>query len=1009
MTTFIDQQREALARHLRKHLAGEVRFDAPSRRLYSTDASIYQIEPLGVVIPRSIDDVVATVQIAGEMRISITARGGGTSLSGQSIGPGVVMDCSKYLSAILDIDPVARIARIQPGVVLDTLNRAAGEHKLLFGPDVATASRANLGGMIGNNSAGSRSIVYGKTIDHVRRLDVVLSDGTRTSFGPLDTGEWQRRAAATTLEGTIYRQVRQIVGEQRDQIQRRFPRILRRVSGYNLDSFLWIADHGVQVEKPGSAGLQSAIRNPQSAIGPIGLHRLIVGSEGTLAVVTGAEVDLLSMPRVRGLVVPQFDSLAAAMKALAPCLEMGPSAVELMDDLLLELTRGNLALRGAMKPIQGTPKALFMVEFSGDDPTEVADRVDKLTRRLQGCNGMTACVPALDPAVRDQLWNLRRAAMPLLYGMRGDRKPVTFVEDTAVSPERLPEFAHRFRDVLQKHGTDGAFYGHASVGCLHIRPLINLKDAGEVERMRRITEDITDLVLEFGGSLSGEHGDGLARSEWNRKMFGEAIYDAFCRVKHAFDPHNLLNPGKVVHAPKMTENLRYSLDYRPVEPETIFDYSSQEGFLRSVEMCNGNGACRKMQGGAMCPSYRATLDEKDTTRARANALRHALASENVSGPFSSSCTGEKGPDSISRMRQAWVNDVLDLCLMCKACKSECPSNVDMAKIKAEFLHAYYRGRPRPLGHLLMAGLPYFNRVAAPFAPLVNWVQGRRAFRWLLEKTAGIDRRRSLPPLYDENFQRWFRRHRPDPYAGKRGRVLLIADCFTTWNEPAVGRAAVRVLERAGYRVELAPLFCCGRVLISKGFLVQARSWVRSQVAPLFRRIADGTPILGLEPSCLLTLADEWTELAPGAETQRVAAAAHLADSWLAKQVAARECELSLSPSKGLCVLHGHCHQKALLGVAASAPALRLIPGLDVQVLDAGCCGMAGSFGFEKEHFDISAKIAGLALLPALHKVPDAIVAAPGTSCRHQIHDLAGRRALHPLEVVEGQMAAEADR
>jgi FAD/FMN-containing dehydrogenase/Fe-S oxidoreductase len=983
MTTFIDQQREALARHLRKHLGGEVRFDAPSRKLYSTDASIYQIEPLGVVIPRSVEDIVATVQIAGEMRISITARGGGTSLSGQSIGPGVVMDCSKYLSAILDIDPASRVARIQPGVVLDTLNRAAGAYNLQFGPDVATASRANLGGMIGNNSAGSRSIVYGKTIDYVRRLDVVLSDGTRTTFGPLDIGEWQRRTRAETLEGVIYRQVRQIVGEWRDEIQRRFPRILRRVSGYNLDTLLRIADHGLQVDKPASRGLPSAS-------GAIGLHQLIVGSEGTLAVVTGAEVDLLPVPHVRGLVVPQFDSLAAAMSALAPCLEMRPSAVELMDDLLLELTRGNLALRDAMKPIQGTPKALFMVEFSGDEPSEVADRVEKLTRRLQGCNGLTACVPAIEPAIRDPLWNLRRAAMPLLYGMRGDRKPVTFVEDTAVSPERLPEFTSRFRDILHRHGTDGAFYGHASVGCLHIRPLINLKDTGEVERMRRITEDITDLVLEFGGSLSGEHGDGLARSEWNRKMFGDAIYDAFCRVKHAFDPHNVLNPGKVVHAPKMTENLRYPPEYRPVEPATVFDYSSQEGFLRSVEMCNGNGACRKMQGGAMCPSYRATLDEKDTTRARANALRHALA-------------GDAGLKRPRGMHQEWVHEVLDLCLMCKACKSECPSNVDMAKIKAEFLNAYYQGRPRPLGHLLMAGLPYFNRLASPFAPLLNSVQQSRLFRWLLEKTLGIDRRRSLPLLHDNHFRRWFHRHRPDANAGQRGRVLLLADCFTTWNEPAVGRAAVRVLERAGYAVELANLFCCGRVLISKGFLVRARSWVRSQVGPLARQIAGGTPILGLEPSCLLTLADEWTELVPGAETQRVAAAAHLADSWLAKQVAAESCELPLLPRKGKCVLHGHCHQKALLGVAASAPALRLIPGLDVQVLDAGCCGMAGSFGFEKEHFDISAKIANLALLPALNAAPEAMVAAPGTSCRHQIHDLAGRRALHPLEIVEAQL------
>jgi FAD/FMN-containing dehydrogenase/Fe-S oxidoreductase len=981
MTTFIDQQRALLARHLRQHLAGEVRFDLASRNLYSTDASIYQIEPLGVVIPRTVEDVVATVQIAGEMRVPITARGGGTSLSGQSIGPGVVMDCSKHLANILEIDPTARVARIEPGVVLDTLNREAGKSGLQFGPDVSTSSRANLGGLIGNNSAGARSIVYGKTIDHVRRLDVVLSDGSRARLGPVSAAEWLRRAAGTGLEAAIYRQVRQVVVEQHDEVRRRFPRILRRVSGYNLDALLQIADQRLQTAPDRSL---APVTTPET-----GLHRLVVGSEGTLAVVTAAEVDLVPTPRVRGLVVPQFDSLAAAMTALAPCLEMGPSAVELMDHLLLELTGGNLALREAMKPIQGKPRALFMVEFSGDDRAEVEDRVEKLTRRLQGVNGLTACVPALDPAVRDPLWNLRRAAMPLLYGMRGDRKPVTFVEDTAVSPEKLPEMVGRFREILQRHGTDGAFYGHASVGCLHIRPVLNLKDPGDVATMRRITEDVTDLVLAFGGSLSGEHGDGLARSEWNRKMFGDALYDAFCRVKGAFDPHGLLNPGKVVHAPRMTENLRYPPGYRPAEPLTVLDFSDQEGFVRSVEMCNGNGACRKLQGGAMCPSYRATLDERDTTRGRANALRHALAG---------------GLGAARALRQRWVYDVLDLCLMCKACKSECPSNVDMAKIKAEFLEAYYRGRPRPLGHLLMAGLPWLNRVASPFAPLVNFVQQRGATRWLLEKAAGLDRRRSLPPLAWRNFRGWFRGHRPDARAGQRGRVLLLADCFTTYNEPEVGRAAVRVLERAGYAVELADLFCCGRVLISKGFVSQARSWVQSQVGRLARRVSDGTVLLGLEPSCLLTLADEWTDLLPGDDTRRVAAAAKMADSWLAQQVGLGRCELPLKAREGKCVLHGHCHQKTLLGVGASAPALRLIPGLDVQVLDAGCCGMAGSFGFEAEHFDLSVKIANLALMPALAAAPEATVAAPGTSCRHQIHDLAQRRALHPLQVIEEQLS-----
>ncbi|HTU93502.1 MAG TPA: FAD-linked oxidase C-terminal domain-containing protein, partial [Gemmataceae bacterium] len=584
------------------------------------------------------------------------------------------------------------------------------------------------------------------------------------------------------------------------------------------------------------------------------------------------------------------------------------------------------------------------------------------------------------------LWSLRRAAMPLLYSMTGDRKPVTFIEDPAVEPRHLPEFVARFRALLQSHGTDGAFYGHASVGCLHIRPVLNLKDAGDVARMRRITEEVTDLVLEYGGSLSGEHGDGLARSEWNEKMFGPAVYRAFCRVKQAFDPKSLLNPGRIVHAPPMTDNLRYGPPYDPIEPPTVFDYSRQEGFLRSIELCNGNGACRKLQGGTMCPSYRATRDEKDTTRGRANALRLALA----------------GRQPLENNRE--VYDVLDLCLMCKGCKAECPSNVDVAKHKAEFLNIYYRHRSRPLSHWLMAGIHRLNRLGAPLAPVINFLQSRRSLRWLMEKTAGIDRRRSLPPLHRQHFRRWFARHTADAAAGRRGRVLLLADCFTTYNEPNIGRAAVRVLERAGYTVEMADLVCCGRSMISKGFLDQSRTLIQEQAGVLAQRLADGTPLLGLEPSCLLTLADEWTELLPGTQTKTIAAAAHLADNWLAEQIRSGHCELPLRPRPQQCLLHGHCHQKALLGAGGTAAALRLVPQLDVSVLDSGCCGMAGSFGFEREHYDLSVQIANLALLPALEKAPEALVAAPGTSCRHQIKDLAQRHALHPLEVLEEQLA-----
>ncbi|HKI32459.1 MAG TPA: FAD-linked oxidase C-terminal domain-containing protein [Gemmataceae bacterium] len=980
MNDSIELKRTVLAQHLRRHVEGEIRFDPTSRHLYSTDGSIYRIEPLGVVIPCTPQDVVAVVQVAGEMGIPITARGGGTSLSGQSIGPGVVLDCSKYLNQVLDIDPVGRVARVQPGVVLDQFNRALAPHGLQFGPEVATASRANLGGMIGNNSAGARSIVYGKTIDHVRRLAVVLSDGSRADFGPLTPQEWDAKASQRTLEGEIYRGVRQTVRDNAEEIHKRFPRILRRVSGYNLDRFVGQAFQPDQEQ--GQAG-KPDLR--------MGLHELVIGGEGTLAVVTEAELNLVPRPKARGLLVAHFASLAASMDALAPCLEFRPSAVELLDKLLIELSRGNLSLRDAMAPIVGQPETLLMIEFSGDDPAEVADRVEKLRQRLRGVNGVEALVPALDAAVRDSLWAARSAAAGLLYGVPGDKKPIAFVEDPAVEPARLPEFVARFRDLLKSHGTDGAFYGHASVGCLHLRPMLNLKDPAEVALMRRIAEKVTDLVLEFGGALSGEHGDGLVRSEWNRKMFGPVVYGAFCRVKHLFDPKYLLNPGKVVAADPMTENLRYGPDYHPVAPETVFDYEKQGGFVRAVEQCNGNGACRKLAGGTMCPSFRATRDEKDSTRARANALRLALSS----------------PQPMKEVRSRWVHDVLDLCLMCKACKSECPANVDMAKLKAEFLEHYYEGRMRPLGQRLMANIHLLNRLGAAAAPLVNWLQTRRPLRWLLEKTAGIDRRRSLPPLHAEHFRRWFHKHSPSPAVAIPGlggqKVLLLDDCFTTFNEPEIGQAAVRVLEAAGCSVELAGLTCCGRSMISKGFLRPARDLIAAQLPGLARRVGDGTPLLGLEPSCLLTLADEWPDLVPGPDARRVADAARLADAWLAQEAMAGRRVLKLKELTRKVLVHGHCHQKALVGVGGTAAALRLVPGLAVDVLDTGCCGMAGSFGFEKEHYDLSVRVAELSLLPALRADTGATVVAPGTSCRHQIKDLDGRRALHPLEVIAGQI------
>jgi FAD/FMN-containing dehydrogenase/Fe-S oxidoreductase len=969
MHDFAAARLDSLVRYLRRHTSGEVRFDDTARHLYATDASHYQVRPLGVVLPKTADDLTATVQIAADLNVPITARGGGTSLSGQSIGPGIVIDCSKYLNAIGEVDVTNRRVRVQPGVVLDHLNRALAPHGLMFGPDVATASRATLGGMIGNNSAGARSVVYRQTVDHVRALAVVLSDGTRAEFAPLSATEYERKLELRTREGDAYRAAHAVARECGSEIVARTPKIVRKVSGYNLSAVV--------------SGQWSVVSPQERTLRTPNLVPLLVGSEGTLAVVAEAELALVPKPKHRGLLVPQFATLRAALDALQACLELQPSAVELMDRMLIDLARTQRSLKDTMAAVRGRPEALLMVEFSGDDAAEVSYRVHELDRRLNGVHGLIASVPALEPELRDPLWALRSSAVPLLYGMPGDAKPVTFCEDAAVEPERLPEFASRFRDIFHKHGTDGAFYGHASVGCLHIRPVLNLHEASGVRAMRAIMEDVTDLVLEFGGSLSGEHGDGLVRSEWNRKMFGPVVYEAFRRVKRGFDPGNVLNPGKVVDAPAMEENLRVPPGSTPPDPPTVFDYSKQGGFFRSIELCNGAGVCRKTQGGAMCPSYRATLDEHDTTRARANALRVALM-EAPTAP------------KTEPLAQRWIADVMDLCLSCKACKSECPSNVDVAKLKAEFLQAYYEKRARPLGHLLLKNVHRLAPWAARFAGANNWLARRSWFRRALEGVAGIDRRRSLPEWHRDHFRRWFAR-RPAPARG--AKVVLLDDCFTTFQEPHIGRAAVRVLERAGFSVELAGV-CCGRAQLSKGFLTDARKLAQEGIAKLDRFAAAGVPILGLEPSCAMALADEWPELVPGAAAKRVASVTELAEGWLARQVRDSGRSLEVPRRTGTALLHPHCHQKALVGAKGTVEALKLT-GLSVTVLDAGCCGMAGAFGYEKEHYDLSVKIANLALVPTVNASPDAEVVATGTSCRHQLRDLTGRTAKHPLELLAG--------
>jgi Fe-S oxidoreductase len=718
------------------------------------------------------------------------------------------------------------------------------------------------------------------------------------------------------------------------------------------------------------------------------LARLIVGSEGTLAVVAAAELKVVPVPQAQGLVVLSFATIPSALDRLAEILETKPVAVEMLDRMILDLAAGNPEYAKHLNFAEGRPAAVLAAQYYADSPDELAGRADRLAVLFEGKPGVLGVRKSLTDASKDDFWTIRKAGLSLLMGMVGDAKPVAFVEDTAVAPERLPEFYDRFRRIVDRHGTRAACYGHADVGCLHIRPILNVKIQDGVESMRSIAAEVADLVAEFKGAMSGEHGDGLARSRWNEKLFGPEVFTAFRAIKAAFDPEHRLNPGKVVGAPDLGSNLRIGPAYRAEEPaETALDFSRQGGFARAAELCSGVGACRKTDSGTMCPSYMITMDEEHSTRGRANSLRLVLSGQLPEG-FSNHT----------------LHEALDLCLQCKACKTECPSNVDMAKLKSETLYQYYKACPAPLGTLLLANIHRLNPIGSATAPLANWMLRQQAVRWVLEKVAGIDRRRILPEFQRADFRKWFHGHTAQAAAGRRGAVILLDDCFTTYNNPSVGKAAVLVLESCGYRVELAGLACCGRPAISKGMLDLGRDLAAANVARLAGPARQGSPILGCEPSCLLTLADEYRDLRLGDDADLVARRSELVDAFVgdAKHVP----DLRLRARPGRVLLHGHCQQKALTGVAGSVQALRRIPDLDVKVLDSGCCGMAGSFGYELGHHEVSQALANRVLLPALAQDPEAILAAPGFSCRSQVFGLAGARALHPIEILAEQLAVD---
>ena len=963
VTTAADRVRAAerrdLEEMLRHRVAGEVRFDPFSRVLYSTDASIYQMEPVGVVIPRNKDDVLAVMEVARDNRVPVLPRAGGTSLAGQTVNHAIVTDFSKYLNQVVEVNREESWARVQPGIVLDQLNRELLPHGLMYAPDPTTSSRACVGGGVGNNTCGAHSVIYGKTLDHIMELDVVLADGAEAHFRPLDAGELEVKLSGGGLESDIYRGVRRLAQDNAAEIAARYPNIMRRVSGYNLDEF--VADS------------------------PFNLARMVVGSEGTLCIATQVKVNLVPRPTMTGLSVLHFADIFQASEAVKEILNHGPSSIEIMDKNVLDRSRQSMGLSNAMAFIQGDPGAILAVEFYGESEAELSTKTEGLKADMERKRLGYSCVNLLDRASQANVWNVRKNGLGLLMSMHGDAKPLPFVEDTAVDPENMGAFVRQFDEIVRNHGTEAAYYGHASVGCLHIRPVVSLKDQAGVDKMYSIADEISDLVKEFGGSLSGEHGDGIVRGVWNEKMFGPEIYQMFWELKSTFDPDGIMNPGKIIDCPPMTENLRYGPGYRAESVPTRLDFSIDANFAGAVEMCNGMGACRKLDG-TMCPSFIATREEEHSTRGRANLLRAAMS-------------GKLPGETITSQR---LYDALDLCLECKGCKAECESGVDMAKLKYEFLANYFKANGLPRRNRIFGNIAKYSAWGSRLAPFSNWLAASPVGKLFSNHFLGVHPNRSVPGFARQTFPQWFRsrRRRGDSRVAPTQTVVLLNDTYMNYNYPGVGKAAVALLEAAGFKVELADAPCCGRPMISKGMLDAAAANAAHNISLLHAYAGQGIPIIGCEPSCLLTLRDEYPELVAGPEAQTVARHSYLIDEFLVKLQAEGRLGLEFNGLEKKVLFHAHCHQRSLAGTAPSLDALRLAPGFQVELVNAGCCGMAGSFGYEKEHYDVSMTIGAQALFPAVNaKGPDWEVAVMGVSCRQQIEHGAGRQARHLAEVL----------
>ncbi|MCG2617801.1 FAD-binding protein [Terrimonas sp. NA20] len=963
-----------LLTQLAESLEGTLHFDTTMRTLYATDASAYREFPLAVAIPKTTDDIRKLIAFATEHKTSLIPRTAGTSLAGQVVGAGIVVDVSRNFTSILELNKEEHWVRVQPGVIRDELNVFLQPHGLFFGPETSTANRAMIGGMVGNNSCGSNSVVYRSTREHLLEVKALLSDGTEAVFNTVDLDSFHAKCEGSTLESAIYRNVRSMLGnyDNQEEIRKEFPKktVERRNTGYAVDLLLEMA--------------------PFTAGGPdFNFCSLIAGSEGTLAFITEIKLNVSpAPPKETGLLCVHFNSIDEALRANLVAVKYPISASELIDHYILECTKNNIEQQKNRFFVQGDPGAILVVEFARNTREEIIADAQRCETEMRAA-GLGYHFPLLFGNDSKKIWTLRKAGLGLLSNLPGDEKAVPVIEDTAVDVQDLPAYIREFNEILNKHGLYSVHYAHAGSGELHLRPIINLKTEQGNQLFRTIAEEIATLVKKYQGSLSGEHGDGRLRGEFIRQMVGEKNYRLLKDLKNVWDPHHIFNPNKIIDTPSMNSMLRYTPGQQTPAFKTVFRFPNQD-ILQHAEQCNGSGDCRKTQisGGTMCPSYMATRNEKDTTRARANILREFLTNS----------------DKLNRFDHKEIYEVMDLCLSCKGCKSECPSNVDVAKLKAEFLQHYYDANGVPFRSKLIAGFSKSSALGAIWPGLYNFVMTNGMISRLVKQSTGFAKDRSMPTLYKTTLKKWFAGWKKNNTVVKNRKVYLFFDEFTNYNDTEIGIKAIQLLDKLGYEVLMPEHIESGRAWLSKGLLRDAKKIANKNIRLLSPLINSDTPLLGIEPSAILTFRDEYIDLADDdvyESAKSLAKNVFLVDEFIAAEISKGNITTaSFSKEKKHIKLHGHCQQKALSSVDPTKTLLSLPENYSVEVIPSGCCGMAGSFGYEKEHYELSMKVGELVLLPAVRNADaETIIAAPGTSCRHQIKDGTGRKAKHPVEVL----------